>query len=381
MENTTPQNSAEQEIDLIEIVRKLWCKRKFIIKVTIVFAILGVLVALFSAKIYTAQCTIVPQTGGKSTGGSLGGLAAMAGINLGGMESGELLSPKIYSKILNSVPFQKDLMQIRVRFQEFDEPVRLIDYYTDEKYQKFSLFGTIKKYTIGLPGVIMGALKEEEDLQASLKIDSMSNIETLTKEEYACIKAMSGVYALDLNEKEGYFTLSVNMSEPLAAAQLASGMQVLLQKYVTTFKIEKVKNNLEFVESSYRNAKEEFEDKQQELATYRDANQNVTMRIANITEERLKTQSDLLFNVYSELAKQREQAKIQVKETTPIFTVVDPITVPKERSKPKRGMICIAFTFLGIFMGVGLALVLPFLAQLSGSKYLSQWLDERPIKP
>lgn len=373
MENTIPQNSVEQEIDLIEIVRKLWCKRKFIIKVTIIFAILGILVALFSAKIYTAQCTIVPQTGGKSTGGSLGGLAAMAGINLGGMESGELLSPKIYSKILNSVPFQKDLMQIHVRFQEFDEPIRLIDYYTDEKYQKFSLFGAIKKYTIGLPGVIMGALKEEEDPQTSLKIDSMSNIETLTKEEYACIKAMNGVYALDLNEKEGYFTLSVNMSEPLAAAQLASGMQVLLQKYVTTFKIEKVKNNLEFVESSYRKAKEEFEDKQQELATYRDANQNVTMKIANITEERLKTQSDLLFNVYSELAKQREQAKIQVKETTPIFTVVDPITVPKERSKPKRGMICIAFTFLGIFVGVGLALVLPFLAQLSGSKYLSQW--------
>ncbi len=57
----------------------------------------------------------------------------------------------------------------------------------------------------------------------------------------------------------------------------------------------------------------------------------------------------LLFGVYSELAKQREQANIQVKETTPVFTVVEPVTIPTERSKPKRGLICIAFTFLGGF--------------------------------
>ena len=65
----------ENEIDLIEVVKKLWAKRKFILKVTVVCACLGVLVALFSAKVFTASCTIVPQTGEKTTGGSLSGLA------------------------------------------------------------------------------------------------------------------------------------------------------------------------------------------------------------------------------------------------------------------------------------------------------------------
>lgn len=41
----------ENEIDLIEVVKKLWAKRKFILKVTVVCACLGVLVALFSAKV------------------------------------------------------------------------------------------------------------------------------------------------------------------------------------------------------------------------------------------------------------------------------------------------------------------------------------------
>ena len=113
-DSISEQNSEDQEIDLLEIIGRLWCERRFILKVTFVFVVLGILVALFSSKVYTAQCSIVPQTASKNTGGSLSGLAAMAGINLGNMESGELLSPKIYSMIINSVPFQKDLMQVKI---------------------------------------------------------------------------------------------------------------------------------------------------------------------------------------------------------------------------------------------------------------------------
>lgn len=369
------QNSEEQEIDLLEIVCRLWRERKFILKVTFVFIVLGVLVALFSSKVYTAQCSIVPQTGSKNTGGNLSGLAAMAGINLGSVETGELLSPKIYSMIINSVPFQKDLMQVKIKFQEYDEPIRLFDYYTDEKYQKFSLVGSIKKYTIGLPGVIIGAFRGEEEEASQITGDSVA-IETLTKKENDCVKAVKSAISFKLNDKEGYFTLTASMPEPLAAAQLVAVMQQLLQKYVTAFKIEKVENNLEFVEGRYQDAKKEFETKQQELAAYRDANRNFALEKARTNEERLKTQSDLLFSVYSELAKQREQANIRVKETIPIFTVVDPVTVPIERTKPKRGLICIAFTMLGGFIGIGLVLVLPFIAKISKHKKLSKWLPE-----
>ena len=94
----------ENEIDLIEVVKKLWTKRKFIIKVTVIWACLGVLVALFSAKEFSADCTIVPQTGDKTAGGNLGGLAAMAGINFGVISEGDVLSPKtVPSKTPSSV--------------------------------------------------------------------------------------------------------------------------------------------------------------------------------------------------------------------------------------------------------------------------------------
>ena len=64
------------------------------------------------------------------------------------------------------------------------------------------------------------------------------------------------------------------------------------------------------------------------------------------------------------MAKQLEQAKIQVKETTPILTIIDPVTIPLERSKPKRALILVLFTFLGGFAGIGLVLILPSLANI-----------------
>jgi len=362
----------ENEIDLIEVVKKLWAKRKFILKVTVVCACLGVLVALFSAKVFTASCTIVPQTGEKTTGGSLSGLAAIAGINIGSLD---VLSPKIYPKILASVPFQKEIMQTAIKFEEYDQPVKLLDYYTADEYAQFSLGGTILKYTIGLPGVIIGAIRGEEP-EPQYGEGAVATLESLSKDEAECIKTLKDKINMNLNDKDGYITLSVDMPEPLAAAQLAAKVQELLQRYVTDFKIQKVKANLEFVEGRYEEAKKEYEKKQEELAIFNDANRNLVSNVAKTTQERLNNEYTLLFGVYSELAKQREQANIQVKETTPVFTVVEQVTIPTERSKPKRGLICIAFTFLGGFIGIGLVLTLPFLAQVSGCKRLKGWLPE-----
>lgn len=363
----------ETEIDLIEVIRKLWAKRKFILKVTVVFMALGVLIALFSPKEYTAGCTMVPQIGEKTTGGNLSGLAAMAGINLGSNSGGDVLMPNVYPKILSSVPFQKELMQTEIKFEDYEQPVRLLDYYTGEEYRKFSLLGTIKKYTIGLPGLILGALSKEE-ATPGLPDSASSGIQSLSKEEDDCMKILANLVTLTVNDKEGYITLSASMPEPVAAAQLVYKVQVLLQKYVTEFKIEKARANLEFIEERYADAKSEFERKQEELAEFRDANRNFASAVAKTTEERLSNEYAVVLGVYSELAKQREQANIQVKEDTPIFAVVEPVTVPTERSKPKRALICVAFTFLGGFCGVGLVLVLPFLAQVSGARRLRKWL-------
>ena len=50
--NQMPQ---EEEIDLVEVVRKLWKNRKLILKITVVIMVLRVIVALYRPKEYTAR--------------------------------------------------------------------------------------------------------------------------------------------------------------------------------------------------------------------------------------------------------------------------------------------------------------------------------------
>ena len=256
------ENQAENEIDLIEVFGKLWDRRKFILKITVGFMVFGVLVALFSSKEYTAGCTIVPQTGEKASTSGLGGLAAIAGINLGNMSTSDVLSPKIYPKVLASVPFQKELMRTPVKFERIESPVTLMDYYTDERYKKFSFAGMVLKYTIGLPGVIIRAIRGERPDPVVETGDS--KIQTLSKEEYECSKILKGNVSVVLNEKEGYVTIAAVMPEPLAAAQVAAQVQSMLQHYITEFKIEKAQAQLDFVEGRFKEAKEQFEQKQEE---------------------------------------------------------------------------------------------------------------------
>lgn len=352
----------EDTIDLVELFQKLWIKRKLILIITGTFMALGLFVALITPNQYTASCTLVPQMGERRAGGSLGGLAAMAGISLGDIGAGEVLSPNVYPNIIKNVEFQKDLIHSLYVFENVEEPITYYEYATNPQYRKFNLLGIIKKYTVGLPGTIIGIIRGEPKDEPTSKADGVVGIEAISKLTYKEQKVLKGLYvtfSLSLNQKEGYVQLSTTLQDPYLAAQITAKALQLLQEYLTGFKLQKVQANLEFVENSYQEAKFNFEAKQEELARFRDANVNLTSAIARTREEKLQSEYSLLLGVYSELAKQKEQAKIAVTETTPILTVIEPVVVPVEKSKPSRATMLFLFIFFGLVVGVGWVLGWP----------------------
>ncbi|WP_320053585.1 Wzz/FepE/Etk N-terminal domain-containing protein [uncultured Acetobacteroides sp.] len=368
IETSPTKKSGEIEIDLLELARNLWDNRKFILKVTSIFAAIGLFVAIFSAKEYTSSVTMVPQLGdGKSKAGGLAGLAAMAGVNLGDMGGGDVLSPTIYPKIMASVPFQKDLMYTKVKFDNIPHEITLYDYYTNEDYQPFNLFVSIKKYTIGLPVVIIKAVKGE--ISEKGVGNRVSKYLRLSQKEDAIAKLLSSKVSLAINEKEGTLNLTANMPEALASTQVVEAARLLLQKYITDFKVDKVKQNLDFIQQRYNEAKASFEQKQMQLAAFKDGNRNVILASAQTTGDRINAEYTLLYSVYSELAKQLEQAKIKVKDATPVLTVVEPAVVPNIKSKPNRPMILVVYSFLGFFFGVVGVFIISFLYKVNGGKF------------
>jgi uncharacterized protein involved in exopolysaccharide biosynthesis len=135
---------------------------------------------------------------------------------------------------------------------------------------------------------------------------------------------------------------------------VADKARKLLQEHITQYKINKATDQLNFVEQRYLEKKKEFESAQDRLARFRDQNKNVTSAVARTDEERLQSEYSIAMNVYNELAKQMEQAKIQVKQETPVFSVLEPAMVPREKSKPKRALILIIWIFLGGIIGTGM---------------------------
>ena len=384
MEQLQNQNNMpveEQEIDLVELIQKMWINRWLIIKVTGVFVVLGVLVALFSAKVYTASCDIVPDTG-KSGNSKMSSLAALAGVNLGEGADVTALSPLVYQNIMNGTSFRKELMQTKIDFEKADKPVSFFDYYTSEEYNKPGVFDYIKKYTIGLPFVILNAIRGEqpEPDYSAIGNSEGPTMETLSKDEYNALKILEQCVSLTLDNKNGYVTITTNMPEAVASAQLAQATVVLLQKYITEFKIAKVQSNLDFIQGRYNEAKKNFEDIQIRRAAFRDANTNTNKYSARVEAEKLDAEYTLAMNLYSELATQLEQAKIEVKKDTPILTVVRPVTIPYKKSKPARAKILLAFTFLGVMAGAGLVLGLPMLANITGNDRIKRFVNELPEK-
>ena len=347
---TTPSGSTDDEIDLIALAQTLWNGRKTIIKSVLAGLALGLIVALTSPKEFTASTTMVPQTGDQTSKmGGLSSLAAMAGVNLGSVGTSESLSPTIYPQILQSVPFQLELMNSRFNCPDTPEPVSLFAYYTDE--QRTGLLGNLKKYTLGLPGLLIRAVGGKPD---TTLIPGSDQLLRLTKDQDEVRRKISEQISLDINEKDGYITLSARFSDALLAAQVARKAQTMLQDYITRYKLEKAAEQLNFVQARFEEKKTEFDLAQKNLALFRDRNKNVSSALAMTEQEQLQSQYNLAYSIYSELAKQVEQAQIQVKEDTPILTVIEPVRVPLEKSKPNRPLILIIWIFLAAIVGTGL---------------------------
>jgi uncharacterized protein involved in exopolysaccharide biosynthesis len=358
--------NVSDEIDLKDIIRQLWMKRRFILITTGVFFLLGIFIALTSPVSYSASSTIVPQSSQRNTG-NLGGLASMMGVNLASSMTGETLSPTVYPNIVKSVPFCREIMQMPIPVKKSSTPITLYEYYNYKQYQQKNLLNAIKKYTIGLPGVILSSIhKNTSNEEAAVAYtDTISGeVLSLTSKERKAISLIQQNILFESNSRDGYIKLGYSFAEPEAAAAIADHLFKTLEKYVKDYKAQKQQDNLLFVESNYSEARKDFLQKQTNLAAFQDANRGLVSAMARTTERRLSSEYDIAFTVYNELAKQLEQAKLSVKESTPVLTIIDPVVVPQQRSAPRRSMIIAVFLFLGLIVSTGWVLIEPLVQDI-----------------
>ena len=339
-------NDNTDEIDLIELLKKIYLEKKFILKISILSTLFGVVYALNQPNKFTSSTTFIPQlsSGIKAGNSSLSGLASLAGINVGTIENSSKFPPSLYPQVVNGIPFKLDLLSSKIKLE--NKTLSVEDYFSKNS-SSFNLIGIVKKYTIGLPSLILSSFNEQD------YVSEKPDIFRVTELNNKLFDKIDDALSLSINQKVGFITISFTDADKNIAAQITRIAQNLLQEKIIEFKNQSSKEMLDFALKQYSEKKESHEKLQDERAVFVDKNINISSSLFQNKLSRLESEVNISESIVQQLASQVEQAKLQVNKDTPVFTTIQPVTIPFERSAPRRSIIVITFAFLGIVFSVG----------------------------
>lgn len=323
-----------EEIDLIEVITKLWRQRRIILWYVLGFLIVGAAIAFLLPRKYTAECILGLEGEDKTTRISVEGASIFENMNMGGVRDVKIVSPAMYPDIVFSVPFQKELIYTPLFVNEKGDSITFYDY-------------LIK------PG------SQDRDRYSN----AGSGVEQLTPQENRCLEYLKDAITVKYNEKKNNLKISVDMPEGHMTAQLAQKVQLMLQQYLTRFRVARAQAALDFIDGRYHEIKHVLEQKQAALVKFYENYKGGNSVQSTPEEKILNNDYELFFGLYSDFVKQREKARIQVKEDMPVLTVIEPVVEPTDPSKPRRVLILLVSLVLGGMVGCCSVLFSSFLEQ------------------
>jgi len=348
--NKTENYSKADEFNLINLLKIIWVGKKTIFLSIAICFIIGVFIVIITPKQYRSSSIFIPQSAESSRGGmgNLGGLASLAGINFGNMNNiSSDIPPTLYPQIISSTKFNTALINAEITYSKNNSKMTYAQFY-DEYYQP-SFLSIIGKYTIGLPGLILSSFRSDNVQDSNEEIPS--EFKKLSPEELSHFNRLRQQINVLSNEKEGTVELSFTMPEPLMAAEMAYFAENLLHQEIIDYKIKNANEQLKFTQERFDEKKEEFDNIQRRLGSFRDRNQNLSSALVLNQLQNLEAEYNFAFNMYTDLAKQLEQSKIQVSKDTPVFSILHQPIIPSYPSSPNTSVILLIFTFLGILLG------------------------------
>ncbi|HCZ9269155.1 TPA: Wzz/FepE/Etk N-terminal domain-containing protein [Vibrio diabolicus] len=293
----------DDKVSLKELLYVIWQGKWILISSTIIFAIASIIFAIKQPDIYKADALLAPSYSSSSGGlanmaSQLGGLAALAGVNIGGSEKSqtELAVQVIKSRqFVESFITQHDLLVPLMAVNNWDmKDDRLIidsDVYSEGT-------GEWLREAKGLRG-------RKPTLQEAYEV--------FVKE----------VFNIEQDKDSGLYSISVNYYSPFIA------------KDWVTWLIKDINRNMR-------------------ERTISDTKKNLQYLHAQLDKTSLATMQGTFYKLIEEQTKSLMLAEVQEEF---VFKIVDPAVTPEVKSKPKRALICIIGTFLGASFGLAIILL------------------------
>lgn len=344
-EIATPKN----QIDLFAIAKKLFLSKNKILKYIFISTLVGLLGSFLIENTYTASVEFISISGNDVNKSSIGGLASLAGISLGGdLLSSSDLSPIQYPEIVSSSKFRKEILNMPIFFEGQNLTYKDIMLIRNKRFLPI-----IKKYTIGLPSQILKQFMSQPILNNNV---NDSSILSSSYEDKLMMDGLENVINIDVDAKDGSITITSNFIDPLGTAQLTQKVFQLLQKQVIELKLMQSQYTLNRTKAVLNEKEHLLYIAQNSLATFKDKNNFINTASFQNQLIRLQTENDNANAVYQQVAAQVEEAKLDMTKNTPIFSVLQPVEVPIMKTAPKRFLIIGIWAFLGLIFGSGIVL-------------------------
>lgn len=331
------------EIDIMELVKKLLKEWKLIGIYCAVAAVIGLVVGFSIPKEYTVNAKLAPEVVSKSSGG-LSSLASMAGINLNNMSTSDAVYPELYPEVVSSIPFMVELFSLPVEFEYKDEIVKTDLYDYMKNYTKSPWWGAVMQAPFKALSWFMGLFREKvEPVEGYANIDPSA----LTNEQSKMVEALQKSISLMVDKKTLIISTTVVAQDPKVALTISEEVISKLQEYVSEYRTEKSRNDLKYYEELYDEAQAAYYEAQQKYTRWADSNQGITRESIRIEGQRLQNEMTLQFNLYNTCAQNVQMAKAKVQMETPVYAIINPPTQPTEPSKPSKLKTLVVFIFLG----------------------------------
>lgn len=326
------------ELKLDALFRLVWQNKKLYIYVLVGTFVLSALYAVSLPRYYETKVLLAPEySGGGSSLGSLGGLASLAGISLGNMGGEDAIVPSLYPDLISSTDFLVSLFEVHIVTQDTSYAGPLREYM--ETCQKEPW------WTEGLQAV-KNIFTQKRPVDQSRAPDPFQ----LTKSETMLAQNIGKKLNCLVDKKTNVITLTVTDQDPLVSALLVDTLRTRLQTFITNYRTQKARNDLQYLLQLRDEAAVQYKAKQAAYAAYADANMELFLEANKSRLAKLKSEAQTAYEIYNQLLQRVEIARAKVLERTPAFTVVQNATVPLKPAGPRRSLIVLAFCMLA-FMG------------------------------
>lgn len=333
------EEKKENILDLTIIVQMLLKKWKTYLCCIIGVIVFSLIFVFTIPRYYSCKVMLAPESTSTNKLNSL-----MSSFGLGESdETDDAISPKLYPDLMTSNDFIVSMFPVEITTMDGELTTTYYDY----------LMNHNKKVWYGeLIGAVMKVLKTKDTSisDKALEGKTFSTAFLLTKEQADIAGAITSQIQYDYDKKTGVISVTVMDQDPLVCALIADTVSSRLQDFILDYRTKKARNDLEYVQRIYAQAKSEYEESNNLYVSAIDANWDIVNETAKAKLEALNNEKTLKYQTFSLVTQKLEAARAKLQEATPVITVLQGSSVPQKPAGPKRLIITLAMMFVVCFV-------------------------------